>query len=151
MIRGLPKQLKFGKMFLAVIDAESWWRPESQIGIKVIAGGMMVIIKSKEAIMEVEEWEGILMAVGSIAEWNWFKEEGWRMDMKQVELRLKDCTCGWSCLHMQDFGPVLKLGMGHWVTYRLENAHPWCLIILAFHVSFQKSFVKLKALAWTLF
>lgn len=48
--------------------------------------------------------------------------------------------------HIPYPGLVLKFGMAPQVRYRLENVYPWCLIILAFHASFQKAFIKLKAL-----
>lgn len=48
--------------------------------------------------------------------------------------------------HIPYPGPVLKFGMAPQVRYRLENVYPWCLIMLAFHASFQKAFIKLKAL-----
>ena len=69
-----------------------------------------------------------------------------RVDLNQVELRLKDCTCGQSRLHIPYLGLVLKFDVATQVRYRLENVYPWHLIILAFHASFQKDLTKLKAL-----
>lgn len=74
------------------------------------------------------------------------RKEKCRVDMNQVELRLKDYTCGQSRLHIPYLGLVLKFDMATQMRYRLENVYPWRLIILAFHASFQKAFTKLKAL-----
>lgn len=74
------------------------------------------------------------------------RKEKWKVDMSQVELRLKEHTHGQSCLHRPYLGLVLKFCMPPQVRYRFENVYPWDLIILAFHASFQKAFIKLKAL-----
>lgn len=74
------------------------------------------------------------------------RKEKWKVDLSQVELRLKEHTRGKSCLRRPYLGLVLKFFMAPQVRYRFENVYPWGLIILAFQASFQIAFIKLKAL-----